>query len=228
MSIFDTILSAVDDAFNAASDIATKGLERAKCLTGYHDWAAWTFVADKTCNQRRNCRRKQCTKTETRTHHDWTEFAYTSAKSCGQKSRCKRCGDTKRRTEHASWSDWRYRSEGVCDESRKCGRCAKEESRLEHSWGSWEFSGPRSCDKVRYCRRCSTGKETQEATWADHDLVRHRKINCDAMSLRCQRCGHASLIPEVGEFHEYGPWSRDPDRNVMSRQCVDCGRIERQ
>jgi len=228
MSIFKKLIDAIDDASDSVVIFIEESIEKTKCLTGFHQWSSWEYISKDGCQQRRFCRRYRCNKSETRTEHGWSGFAYTIDQSCEQQSQCKRCGEAKQRTEHASWSEWQYQSDGACDESRQCSRCPEEESRLEHIWGSWEFSGPRSCDKVRYCRRCPVGKDTLEATWGDHDLVPDRKINCEAMSLRCQRCGHASLIPHLGEFHDYGPWMRDPDRNGLLRQCSACGETQRQ
>ena len=75
-----------------------------KCFTGFHDWTAWGFDNDYSCNQTRVCR--SCWRYSTiQVNHSWTDFKYIASDSCEQERTCTRCNQKGKRTAPHNWGE---------------------------------------------------------------------------------------------------------------------------
>jgi hypothetical protein len=92
-------------------------LNSAKCLTGFHDWSAWT---GSRCIQTRCCNR--CPATDRLVDHAWSEWKYPNRDDCSQNRFCTVCSEKEKRKHHV-WDVWQHESPGSDVLIRFCRRC---------------------------------------------------------------------------------------------------------
>jgi hypothetical protein len=203
--------------------------DRAKCLTGFHEWTSWTYAHSGKCEQTRRCKRQGCDKRETRVEHEWPAFKYVAKDSCEQTRNCSRCKKLEKQIAEHKWSGWTLVKSGQCYFKHACSRCGEAEQKLEHLWGAWGYQSPNSCAQVRFCRRCDSGKQVHEPSFEDHRWSSPKRISCDASFQTCFRCGklHTNALFLDDKMHVYGPWQRMAGSSREQRTCRDCGHVDR-
>lgn len=194
--------------------------DKAKCLTGFHDWTEWSYSSSDACSQTRYCRRTNCNKRDTQTLHQWNDFSYTSDGSCDQTRQCPRCKLVEKGEPRHILTDWVFTNERECTQKQTCTRCGEESQRIEHQWGGWDFESPKSCTHIRFCRRCTTGREVKQPNQEDHTWGEPQRIDCSHSLQVCTRCGRESRNFDR-RLHLYGPWEAFGSLE-MRRYCSEC------
>lgn len=193
-----------------------------------HDWAAWAYIKQDSCEQERPCGR--CRKRQTRVlacvWGDWQ-----SLNSCVLQRVCQRCGKVHQTVQH-EWGQWASAGDKSCERVRSCPRCGEVQRQpVEHQWGSWLFAAHGTCDKVRECLRCGE-REKHKAQSDDHQWTEGRWVHLDDSTCGqeqvCARCGTRSVRSKERHNFEFdhassnAPSEDGPDC-IRTWRCTRCG-----
>lgn len=103
-------------------DDLAKGFDKAKCLSGFHDWGNWHSEG---CSRWRMCRRPNCIVKEEQDCHTWSEWQYID-EECDQMRECLICLERDYRKRH-KWGGWTD-SHSTRAPVRICRRCGEDET----------------------------------------------------------------------------------------------------
>ena len=134
-----------------------------------HQWAAWAYVDNHSCDQEIRCLRCGRVSDRRSDAHDW-DWQYVAEGRCEQKAACKRChAQSSQAQKTHQWGGMSYRNSESCDGQRVCVRCRESDPVIAqyHQWSA-PYRPDRRCDMVRRCKRCGNTEVVRRATDQDH------------------------------------------------------------